>query len=46
VRVRLAAEVGELVAEIPHHDWVALGVGRGDAVIASVRRATLFTRED
>jgi sulfate/thiosulfate transport system ATP-binding protein len=46
VRVRLAADVGELVAEIPHHDWVALGVGRGDAVIASVRRARLFKRED
>ena len=46
VRVRLAAEVGELVAEIPHHDWVALGVGRGDAVIASVRRARLFPREE
>jgi sulfate transport system ATP-binding protein len=42
VRVRLRAAAGELLAEIPHHDWVALGVGRGDEVVASVRRARRF----
>ena len=43
VRVHLAADGhGELTAELPHHEFTALGVARGDTVVAHVRRARIF----
>jgi sulfate transport system ATP-binding protein len=43
VRVHLAADGhGELTAELPHHEFEALSLGRGDAIVAQVRRARIF----
>jgi sulfate/thiosulfate transport system ATP-binding protein len=43
VRVLLNADGhGELTAELPHHEFEALSLGRGDAIVAQVRRARIF----
>ena len=43
VRVYVATpDHGEVTAEVPLHEFTALGLSRGDAVVAHVRNARVF----
>jgi sulfate transport system ATP-binding protein len=44
VRVELTADELELTAELPDHDFAALGFAVGDGITARIRRARVFAR--